>query len=63
MGFPVICVESCVTEDGKKTLTLMQSKFNADGSKSDGYLWVVPISILSSNGNKYVHVILICCST
>lgn len=59
MGFPVISVESSVIEDGKKTLTLRQSKFNADGSKSSGYLWVVPINILSSNGNQYVHVILL----
>jgi aminopeptidase N len=50
MGFPVINVQS-KSEDGSKTLTLTQEKFNADGSKSTGYLWAVPISILTSKGN------------
>ena len=50
MGFPVINVQS-KSEDGSKTLTLTQEKFNADGSKSTGYLWAVPITILTSKGN------------
>ena len=50
MGFPVISVQ-CKNEDGSKTLTLTQEKFNADGSKATGYLWAVPITILTSKGS------------
>ena len=49
MGFPVINVQS-KTEDGTKTLTLTQEKFNADGHKTTGCLWSVPITILTANG-------------
>ncbi len=51
MGFPVISVQ-CKNEDGAKTLTLTQEKFNADGSKAAGYLWAVPITILTSKGSS-----------
>ena len=51
MGFPVINVQS-KTEDGTKTLTLTQEKFNADGHKTTGCLWSVPITILTANGKS-----------
>lgn len=51
MGFPLISVQ-CQQEDGVKTLKLSQEKFNADGSKSSGYLWCVPISIITSSGAR-----------
>jgi len=57
MGFPLIHVESRI-EPGKKILTLTQEKFNADGSCSDdGYMWCVPIKILTSN-NDVTEVLL-----
>jgi puromycin-sensitive aminopeptidase len=49
MGFPVINVQSR-TEGSTRILTLTQEKFNADGSESPGYLWCVPIKILTSSG-------------
>ena len=57
MGFPVICVQS-KNEDGAKTLTLTQEKFNADGSKATGYLWCVPITILTSKGKTSIKRLL-----
>ena len=57
MGFPVICVQSR-NEDGAKTLTLTQEKFNADGSKATGYLWCVPITILTSKGKTSIKRLL-----
>ena len=50
MGFPLIHVSSKF-EDGKKILTLTQEKFNADGSSTEGYMWYVPIKILTSKKN------------
>ncbi len=56
MGFPLVHVESRC-EDGKKILTLTQEKFNADGSSTEGYVWCIPIKILTSN-KKVVEVLL-----
>jgi aminopeptidase N len=51
MGFPVIAVKSEVTDGGStKTLTLTQEKFNADGTKSTGSVWAVPVTIFNSQG-------------
>ncbi len=51
MGFPVIAVKSEVTDGGStKTLTLTQEKFNADGTKSTGNVWAVPVTIFNSQG-------------
>ncbi|TRY77959.1 hypothetical protein TCAL_11219 [Tigriopus californicus] len=50
MGFPVIVVRRIVSQGDTTTLTLSQEKFNADGSQSEGYKWLVPIDILTSTG-------------
>lgn len=49
MGFPLITVVSS-NDNGNKTLTLTQEKFNANGSKSSGYQWCVPIIITTASG-------------
>lgn len=50
MGFPVIIVKQIVSQGDTTTLTISQEKFNADGSQSEGYKWLVPIDILTSTG-------------
>jgi len=51
MGFPLITVES-TSDNGHKTLKITQEKFNANGSKSSGYLWCVPIIITTASGKS-----------
>lgn len=48
MGFPVVSVSS-EQKGNQRILTLSQSKFMADGSKSTDEFWMIPISISTAS--------------
>ena len=54
MGFPLVTASR---EGESNSITLIQEKFNADGSSEPGYHWKVPINILTQKGK--VHKVLL----
>uniref|UniRef100_A0A336M9D9 Aminopeptidase n=1 Tax=Culicoides sonorensis TaxID=179676 RepID=A0A336M9D9_CULSO len=58
IGFPLVSVVKTVENDGKRTLTLKQERFIADGSKSDDQVtWMIPLNISTASNETATSVI------